>query len=94
MGINVNASALWYGTIPRGGIAKRDLIITNGDSWPRRVWIRAEGEIAEWLSVTDNGFLLQPDEGKKVGVVVKVPMDAELRNYTAEIEVILIRSPF
>lgn len=93
-GINVNSSALWFGTIPQNAVAQRNIIINNGDAWPRRVWIKAQGEIAKWISVTDNGFLLKPNEGMQVGVVVSIPPDAAQKNYTSQLEIVLIRTIF
>lgn len=87
VGFNVGTEAVFFGTIQRGGSGNRDLIVTNNYTFPVKIDIRAYGELAKWVYVSENGFLLQPNENKTVKVSLIVPKDANFGNYTGILKV-------
>jgi hypothetical protein len=87
VGFNVDPSALFFGTTLKGGKASRDVIVTNDFNLALKVDIHAFGELTKWVYVSDNGFLLQPDENKTVKVSVAVPKDVNFGNYTGILKI-------
>lgn len=87
-GFNVETSAVIFGTIPPGGTGKRDITVSNLAATPKQVVIKTEGELAEWVSVEENRFLIQVNESKTINVFVYVPENAEFGNYTGTLKML------
>ena len=87
VGFDVETSAIVFGTVPPGGMGQRDIIINNLADEPRNILIRAEGGLSEWVSVSENMFLVLANEEKPVSVHVQVPEDAEFGNYTGTMKI-------
>jgi len=79
VGINVDTDAVWFGGVVQGGASMRPVILTS--SRDSKVVVKAKGEFAEWVSVSQNNFKIKADEPFEVQVKAHVPQDAELRNY-------------
>lgn len=87
IGFNVNNSALYFGAMPPGGVGTRDIFLFNNDCDKCRVSIKGDGEIASWLYVSDNNFVMFKGENKTVNVKLYVPSNAEYGNYTAKLKI-------
>jgi len=86
-GFNVNSSALYFGAIPPRGIGNRDIFLFNDDCSKCSVNLRGDGEIANWLSISDNNFVMFKGDNKTINVKVYIPSDAEYDNYTAKLKI-------
>ena len=93
-GFNIDTSAIWFGTVPRSGTSSRTITLKNADDWPRRVDIRATGQLFGWVGVDSNGFVLGPGQEKNLTVYVVVPDDASYGNYTGKLEIAFRRVLF
>jgi len=91
IGMNADADALHFGTVPKGGGSVRKLDITNKKNYPLSVNISIEGDFADWISISDNNFILQPEESLRVEFETKVPEDAPFRTYNSTAYVTLRR---
>jgi hypothetical protein len=92
IGFDLNKTALTFGMITAGGTsASRDIIIAEAD-YLRSVEIYSNGEIAKWLVVPTNSFVLQPNTNKTVGFSVAVPSDIELGKYDGAVKIKLMRT--
>lgn len=87
-GFNVGTEAIFFGTIPPGGGGSRNITLRNGYNIPLRIDIQAFGDLSRWVYVSENGFILQPDENKSVKVTTLVPGDAKFGNYTGSLKII------
>ncbi len=79
-GFNVDSDAVHFGMVPPGSKGRRNITIDN-DNVPNMVRIEAYGDIAEWVYVSDNDFILGSYESKSLLVSVSVPPDAEVPDF-------------
>ena len=50
------------------------------------VVIKFEGQLAHWVSVDDNNFILDADENKHLSFLTSIPSDADEGNYTGKVK--------
>lgn len=93
LGFNADPT-LHFGKVPMtGGISRKELNIWNDWDIPLRVEIRLKGEVAPFISVENNTFVLEPGETKKVSVYATVPPGFNrIGNFTGEAKVIYFRT--
>ncbi|MBR9703816.1 hypothetical protein GOV12_00255 [Candidatus Pacearchaeota archaeon] len=84
-GFEVNGTALKFGTLPLGGLAKKSLVIKNDHEGYSRIKIFAKGKIRNFLNVSENGFVLAPNQSKEIVFRVRIPKNAEFGNYTGKV---------
>lgn len=77
IGVEVNGSALAFGTVPRGGGSIKKIMIKNDYDFEVRVNVYSEGSISEFLEVEENNFILKKDEERDLRFVVKTPSSVE-----------------
>ncbi|MFO7710359.1 MAG: hypothetical protein R6V53_01190 [Candidatus Woesearchaeota archaeon] len=87
LGMHTGTDALWFGTVSPGSSGKRYLNLTNPKPYPVVVDFSVDGLVAGWMRVSENEFVLEPEEAKKVSVFVKVPETASYGNYTGKLHV-------
>lgn len=82
LGLNTDTDMLNFGANFPGNTCKRFMDI----SFPKRtrVFIGFEGDFAEWVSVDDNRFILEPNENKHLAFLTQIPKDALEGNYTGK----------
>ena len=88
VGFNVDTDAIYFGVINKSGSGSRIIDIKNTDV-PYMVNIESYGELAKWVYVSENNFLIRPYENKSLKVTVLVPPDAAYGNYAGLLKVIL-----
>lgn len=79
IGFNVDNSSLFFGSVPPGASAVRNItLIGNGNS---KVFLRVFGTLRDWISFSDNNILL--DSGKKINISItlRVPENTPYREY-------------
>lgn len=81
-GFDLNGTALTFGMTMPGGSSHRDLIIKN--EYNKDVYVESyvKGEIRDFISISDNNFVLKPNETKELSFVVLIPKGTEYGNYT------------
>jgi len=89
LGFNIDADAIYFGTVPIGASSNRDVYINNTKCDKVKVIIKTEGEIKDWIKVSNNNFILSKNEAKSVNFAAYVPDNAELRNYSAKVKIYL-----
>jgi zona occludens toxin (predicted ATPase) len=93
-GIAINKSALLFGRLVPGTSSNKNISIVNDYDHEISVDISSKGDIKEFLSVSDNGFILKKGELKDIKFFVKVPKHTEYGNYSGEIIVDIKRTLF
>jgi hypothetical protein len=86
IGFNIDDDALHFGIVPPGSNAVRSVVIENNQG-SRFVVITKTGDFADWVSISENNFILEPLTDKKINFRVTIPSSAEQGNYTGSITV-------
>src|SRR3989344_5220699 len=79
-GFNVT-DKLEFGSIPPGSSGKKTILVNNTFPHPRNIYFAAEGQIAKWVSVSNNSFPLGYGEEADIDVFLAVPPDTESGDY-------------
>ena len=82
-GFDVDTEKLSFGMImPAGNSCTRYVFLSNKKDYPLKVYINFYGDLADWVSVSDNYFILKPGEEKKLSFTANAQKDASYGNYT------------
>ena len=82
IGFNVDTDKIHFGGLPPGGMSEREIVISHDFDFPVKVSIKTSGELAEYVTVSDNNFILSPLESKKITFYAIIDEDVPLGNYT------------
>lgn len=85
LGFEINDSALVFGTVYPGGSSKKTVDLKNEHDGIARVKIFAKGDINDFLIVSDNNFILYPNETKTIEFKIKIPENTAFGNYTGKV---------
>ena len=85
LGFNVDTDKIYFGDMPPGVAGKKKIVIPNNNYDRSRIDIKASGEIAEWVSVSENSFILEKDDFRLIEVRVDVPLDARYKEYESKL---------
>jgi len=91
LGFDLNKTALTFGMVVPGGSGSRSMNFSNDHDMRAKVVIRAKGEIADYLIVSENDFILEPGEEKEVGFVVYPPKNISFGLYEGQVDIVLRR---
>jgi len=84
-GFDVDTEKLAFGMVmPAGSSSTRYVFLSNKKDYPLKVYINFYGDFAEWVSVSEDYFVLQPGEEKKLSFTASAPRDAAYGNYTGK----------
>jgi hypothetical protein len=90
IGFNINNSKIYFGRVPQGSMGKRDVFIPNPYNIPVKISISNKGQTRDWISVSDNNFVLYPCTSINVTFYIRIPKDQDIGNYTGT-EVIMYK---
>jgi hypothetical protein len=86
-GFDLNNTALTFGRVIPGNAGSREISIKNNFDRNISVNIVSRGKISDFLIVSENDFILTPNEEKKITFSVLFPKGSEMRKYTGQIEI-------
>jgi len=89
IGIDINGSALIFGSVVPGGSASRGLDIRNDHNQEVQIEIYIKGDISDFMKVSENDFILVRGESRKVEFSVAVPRGVEYGVYEGEVIVVV-----
>jgi len=75
-GIGIHPAYFDLGRINPGNPHNLAVIVNNGTGKPREMAVEVQGQGAEWISISDNNFTLNPGEERRVTINIHVPPDA------------------
>ena len=82
-GFDVDTEKISFGMItPTGSSCTRFIDLSNKKDYPLKVYINFYGYLAEWVTVSDNYFILKPGDEKKLSFSATAPKAAAYGNYT------------
>ena len=91
-GFDVDSEKLAFGmVIPASSSSTRYVILLNKKDYPLNVYIDFYGNLAEWVAVSDNYFVLEPGEEKKLSFSASAPKGSAYGNYTGKARFIFKR---
>ena len=85
VGFDLNREVLTFGMVTRSGTATRHIGLANSEQ-TNKIIITASGELADWITVSENNFILEPNESKVIDITVFVPANAEFGNYAGTLK--------
>ncbi len=88
-GLNGDKDALKFGKVPLGASSTRYLIINN--SKDSTVQIEITGEIAKFISVDKNNFVLQKDTTETIAFQLEVPDDINTGMYNGIVKITFLK---
>jgi len=88
-GFTLDSDSLHFGRTVPGGAVSRTMNIFHEYGYPLLVEIEAGGQLSDWLKVSDNNFILESGEKKKLEFAINIPRDAEFGAYTGSVSIIL-----
>ncbi len=91
-GLAVNGSALIFGMMPPGSGGEKIVYLNNIYNKQAKVKIYSQGSISDFLNVSDNNFVLNPNEGKNLTFTVKIPKDAPFGTYDGKVTFVIRNS--
>jgi len=92
-GLNADQDALKFGRLMPDTAGERKIIIENNASHQLTVSILKEGTISGWVTISDNNFIMAPDETKIVTFVIHAP-EVDYGDYQGTVTVIFKKPLF
>jgi uncharacterized membrane protein len=91
VGINLDTDKIYFGSLPAGGSAARNITISNEGSKKRFV-LSVDGPMQSWVVASQSKFILADGERKTVTLQVSVPENTSLGNYTSNLVITTYRT--
>lgn len=91
IGIEVSYVEITYGTIPPGGTARREVVITNLNNYDKIAQFSVEGTIRDFV-VVPGDVVVGAGGNVSLDMVANVPAGAEFGNYTGKFKIFLRRA--
>jgi len=87
VGFNLDQEVLNFGTTIPGGTSTR--IVELVSDKPLKVHITVEGQVKDWMKISDNDFIM--DGKKEVGFAISAPVDMPKGNYTGKVTIFFMK---
>jgi hypothetical protein len=84
-GVEINDSALAFGAVMPGGSSIKKIVFDNSGNSDVKIELYSEGDLSDFLKVSDNYFILVGKGSKEVKFVVKAPLEAEYGVYEGNV---------
>lgn len=92
IGLNPENDAFYFGAGPEGSTSIRNFEITNNFDEKIKVRIQAQGDFEDWIIISDNNFVLEKNESRKLEIKTIIPNNALVGEYNATITFVLLRT--
>lgn len=73
--LGISPSVSVFENVLRGGYAERSFVVSTSSPEPLEIGITIGGQVADWISVDERAFVLDPSSRKAVTVRVEPPED-------------------
>lgn len=88
LGFNTDQDSLHFGTLQQGNRGFREFDVRNMDCSKCKVSLTSN---LEWISLSDNNFILNKNQGKTITAYLTVPLDAKEGQYGGYLDIYLWR---
>ena len=92
MGFDLDPGKLNFGQIVPGYSASREISIENGFKKNILINIKSSGEISDYIIVSENNFVLQPNESKNITFSAFVDKELDFGEYSGKITILSKRT--
>ncbi len=90
-GIGIIPGMIYFGKMSAGNSGMQKIILKHNYQSPVLVQIVASGNLKNWVTISDNDFVLEKDVTKTVNITATVPEGASLGNHTGKLKVYIKR---
>lgn len=95
LGFNLEENVLNFGrTAPGVNSVTRFIEISNIEDYPIVIKIKTSGELSEWVTTSEDNFVLEAGEIRKVDFVAAPPPDAPQGEYYGKVRVLAMKKLF
>jgi len=91
IGFNTDTDNLHFGIIPPGSQVIREFNINNDFQNPIKIYMKIT-PTQEWFKLSDNNFLLPPNQSKTIQLSIQPPINTPHKNYTAKLNIFSLRT--
>jgi|TARA_B100001971_G_C18205368_1_gene547235 hypothetical protein len=84
VGFDTGTELLTFGRLGSGSTSKRTLKIENNENYPQKVTYSFTGELAPWVNLLAEYYLLDPQTMMEIPVTLTVPSNTSTGNHTGE----------
>jgi len=85
LGFNIDTSDLFFGTIQPGASGKRSITLELDNCDKCKVNLKSSGSIKDWISISENNFIIKKGEKKSLDIFLNIPNNAQYGNYTGRL---------
>ncbi len=90
-GFDAGTETITFGKITKDGSCRREMTLSNKKTYPINIKISTSGNISSFVIVSDNNFILQPGEERKIYFTAISHPGAEYGEYMGKASFILKR---
>ncbi len=90
-GINADTDKIYFGRLPPLGVSEREIHLHHKYSKPLKVSIISMNSLSAWVTVSENNFILPPNQNKTVKLSVSPPAYTEFGDYEGHLRVFFKR---
>jgi len=90
-GIAINGTAIVFGKVPPGSSGSKNVELKNDYEHDVKIQISSRGDINKFLIVSENNFILKPNENKNITFTANVPLGTTYGNYTGKVTIRTLR---
>ncbi len=83
---NLDKDALHFGTVPPKGHSIRNMTFYNYYNFPVILSIKSKGDISDYISASQNNFVLEPNSSKDIAFTLTLPSNIESRQYNGTLK--------
>jgi hypothetical protein len=91
VGVDVNSTALTFGSIPPGGTSVRNVVVSNTDGYDRTASFGIEGDIGRFVRLPQD-TLVKAHSNASIAIRADVPSDATDGSYAGKLKITLRRA--
>jgi len=89
VGINVDNDKIYFGTILKNGVSKRNIRI-EGIQSKSIVKLKANGDLSESIYFSENNFIIDKDQVKEIEIIL-APQNVEYGKYQGKVILFFLR---
>ncbi len=90
-GLDTNKTMLKFGVVMPGSEIYRSMIINHNKEYPLKANIRMYGEMQDWVTVSENNFVVEPGKSVSLNAKVRPPLETPYGNYSGYMKITFTR---
>lgn len=92
IGFDTDNRLLAFGMImPGSSSSTRFIHLENYNNYPLKVEMRKIGQLAGWVSLSEENFVMEPHSNRTISASAAAPQNAQFGNYTGKVRAVFKR---